>query len=224
MIDQPPPGFVALDPGKPVTIRVRHLPHWRQDGATYFATFRLADSLPARKLAEWRAEREIWAQRNPKPTDHEMSEQQKAYQAKVEHWLDQGSGSCLLACDEVAQIVKERLLHFDGTQYALFSFVIMPNHIHACVRPSNGADLDAILQAWKSVSAKMVNRTLDRKGRLWQDECFDRIVRDSAHLRRVIHYIESNPAKAATKQAHCWTTPAWDQWLGRQASQRTHLE
>jgi REP element-mobilizing transposase RayT len=178
-------------------------------------TFRLADSLPATKLAEWRAERECWAQQHPNPTDHEMSEQQKVYQTKVEHWLDQGSGACLLACDEVARIVKERLLHFDGTQYALFSFVIMPNHVHACVRPSVGTGLDPVLQGWKSVSASMVNRHLARKGQLWQDESFDRIVRDTAHLRRVIRYIEANPARAGVEKTLGWTTPAWDPWMGR---------
>src|SRR5258707_12522120 len=40
----PPPGFQGLHPDKPVTAYQRHLPHWRQDGATYFVTFRLADA------------------------------------------------------------------------------------------------------------------------------------------------------------------------------------
>src|SRR4051794_6353839 len=31
-----PPGFQGLHPHKPLTVYVRHLPHWRQDGATYF--------------------------------------------------------------------------------------------------------------------------------------------------------------------------------------------
>ena len=41
-----PPGFRGLDPDKRIRIYTRHLPHRRQDGATYFVTFRLADSLP----------------------------------------------------------------------------------------------------------------------------------------------------------------------------------
>ena len=40
-----PPGFQGLRTDIPVTVYYRHLPHWRQDGATYFVTFRLADSL-----------------------------------------------------------------------------------------------------------------------------------------------------------------------------------
>ena len=41
----------------------RHLPHWRQDGATYFVTFRLADSLPQSKLDELKALKAEWEKR-----------------------------------------------------------------------------------------------------------------------------------------------------------------
>ena len=47
-----PPGFRGLHPDVPVTVYYRHLPHWRQDGATYFVTFRLDDALPQCKLDE----------------------------------------------------------------------------------------------------------------------------------------------------------------------------
>ena len=36
------------------------LPHWEQDGCTYFITFRLADSLPKKLLDAWKEERRIW--------------------------------------------------------------------------------------------------------------------------------------------------------------------
>jgi len=50
----PPPGFRGLDPEKPLHFYRRHLPHWRQDGATYFVTFLLADALPEARVAELR--------------------------------------------------------------------------------------------------------------------------------------------------------------------------
>ena len=45
-----PPNFRGLHPDLPVTMYHRHLPHWRQEGAIYFVTFRLADALPQDKL------------------------------------------------------------------------------------------------------------------------------------------------------------------------------
>ena len=50
-----PPGFQGQRDDLPLKIYQQHLPHWRQDGATYFVTFRLHDSLPQAKLRELEA-------------------------------------------------------------------------------------------------------------------------------------------------------------------------
>lgn len=47
-----PPEFQGLRDDLPLTVYFRHLPHWRQEGATYFVTFRLIDALPKAKLHE----------------------------------------------------------------------------------------------------------------------------------------------------------------------------
>jgi REP element-mobilizing transposase RayT len=214
MIDMPPPGFSALDPGRPVTVRRRLLPHWRQDDATYFVTFRLADSLPTAKLNALRDEREHWMGKHPKPTEEESEAFAWQRMAKIERWLDQGMGACVLRHKRTAEIIEGRLRHFDGSRYDLFSFVIMPNHIHVCVKPRDEHGLDETVQAWKSVSAVMINREREQSGHLWQEESFDRIVRDTPHLRRVVKYIEANPKKAGI-EAQCWTTPARDAWMAR---------
>ena len=38
--------FHFYDPSVPVTVTRGHLPHWDQAGATYFITWRTADSIP----------------------------------------------------------------------------------------------------------------------------------------------------------------------------------
>ena len=43
---------------------------------------------------------------------------------------------------------------------------------------------------------RRINRVLGRRGKLWQDDYWDRYIRDEAHYRKVVHYIESNPVKA----------------------------
>ena len=209
-----PTSFTPLHPNKQVTVSNRHLPHWRQMGATYFVTFRLADSLPQTLLRRLKSEREAWLVRHVDPTDDECKARAKAEIRLIDESLDRGSGSCLLANRAATDILEERLRYFDGEQYNLFSFVTMPNHVHACLKPLGDHELDRILEAWKSVSSSMINRALGLSGGLWQRESFDRIVRDSEHLRRVIAYIEANPEKGGVK-ARAWTTPSWDSWLGR---------
>jgi REP element-mobilizing transposase RayT len=92
-------------------------------------------------------------------------------------------------------VLRETMLQRDGSGYALDAFVVMPNHVHALVSPHDGVDLNQITKAWKRVSAHLVNRLLDRKGTLWQEESWDHIVRDAGHLDRFRRYIEANPAR-----------------------------
>src|SRR5437016_2901530 len=54
------PVFHGLDEHGDIKITRRHLPHWEQEGATYFVTFRLADSIPTTLLTEWRDELQAW--------------------------------------------------------------------------------------------------------------------------------------------------------------------
>jgi hypothetical protein len=62
---QAPPGFHGLDPHISVRMYSRHLPHWRQQGATYFVTFRLEDALPQEKVQELRSLKKAWETSHP---------------------------------------------------------------------------------------------------------------------------------------------------------------
>jgi hypothetical protein len=59
--------FNVFDPSEPVANLCGNLPHWRQEGTTYFVTFRTADSFPREKLRQWLDEREEWLRKNPEP-------------------------------------------------------------------------------------------------------------------------------------------------------------
>ena len=65
----PPPGFQGLRDDLRLTVYFRHLPHWRQEGATYFVTFRLIDALPKAKLHELRRLRAEWAEHQELPAN-----------------------------------------------------------------------------------------------------------------------------------------------------------
>ncbi len=51
------------NPNENTTISHRKLPHWEQQGCTYFVTFRLNDSIPCAKLDDWNQKRIIWLNR-----------------------------------------------------------------------------------------------------------------------------------------------------------------
>ena len=183
-----------FDPAAPLSVLDGNLPHWRQDGATYFVTFRLADSLPQAKLKEWLTERKAWLGRNPEPrTLDQKREYWQRFPERIHRWLDAGYGECVLARPEIRQLVVDALSHFEGDRYRLHSWVVMPNHIHVVVTPCGANQLSDILHSWKSFTAKAINATLNRSGTFWQKESFDHIVRSPEAMERIDLYILANP-------------------------------
>ena len=90
-----PSGFRGLDPDKPIRIYTRNLPHWRQDGATYFVTFNLDDALPGPKKEQLKSMRREWELRYPPPRDENTwTDFAKTVFHTVEKWMDEGHGKC----------------------------------------------------------------------------------------------------------------------------------
>ncbi len=189
--------FKPFDEHGPLKQTRRHLPHWEQPGATYFVSFRLADSVPDKVLQQWHEEREQWLRHHPQPWNWPTTRDYiRLCEENRENWLDQGHGSCLLRENEAAQAVTDTLRHFDSERYVLDAFVVMPNHVHAIVKPLGEHSLSAILHSWKSFSAKGVNRASGREGAVWMEESFDTIIRDSEQLEGTRDNIARNPVKA----------------------------
>jgi ATP-dependent Clp protease ATP-binding subunit ClpA len=114
------PPFVGFDPKAPIGfLRGGNLPHWRQDGVTYFVTWRAADSLLKARVDEWFAEREDWLKQHPEPWTPKIEEEYyRLFPDRWEKWLDEGQGECLLARPELRKIVEETLRHNDESQRA----------------------------------------------------------------------------------------------------------
>jgi REP element-mobilizing transposase RayT len=80
--------------------------------------------------------------------------------------------------------------------------VIMPDHVHLILTPLANRDrmcmypLSEILWAIKSASAHRINKSLGRKGKVWQDEYFDNAIARSESLQQKIKYVRQNPVRA----------------------------
>jgi replication-associated recombination protein RarA len=190
-----PPRLHYFDSSAPVgRLRGGNLPHWRQDGALYFVTWRTADSMPRERVDQWMKERDAWLKVHPEPWSlHNEEEYYRLFPDRWEAWLDEGHGECLLGRPELRQIVEDVLRHDDGTKYRLEDFIVMPNHVHALVSPLGRHALSEITQAWKSTTAHRINKLLGCSGTFWQKEIFDHIVRSAEHAQRIREYIQENP-------------------------------
>lgn len=186
-----------FNPYADIHFTANRLPHWQQEGAVYFVTFRLADAVPHRLRTQWESEREAWLRIHPLPWSAEVEcEYHTRFSGVIERWLDAGHGSCILRRHDCAEIVAEALRHFDGDRLAVISSVVMPNHVHALFAQNASCPLEKLLRSWKSFTSRKINSLLGRDGSLWQRDYFDRLVRDQKHLENCVRYIRRNPAKA----------------------------
>ena len=202
-------NFKFFNPNEPLDISQKRLPHWEQGGATYFITFRTADSIPREVLARWHQERSLWRRERGIDTSkgdwQQRFEQLPEPERKVFHrtftkqWqdqLDDCQGDCVLMRNEMAQVVADALLHFEGVRYHLSDFIIMPNHVHVLAGIKEGEDLMAICRSWKKYSAREINKKLGTQGEFWQPESFDHLVRGEFSFLKYRRYIADNPTKA----------------------------
>jgi len=163
-----------------------YLPHFEGGIIPQAITFRLADSLPAEKLTQWREELAHL------PKNREDVE----YRQRLEEYLDRGTGCAWLRRVDIAGLVENALFHFDEERYRLHAWVVMPNHVHVLFTPEEDHSLSAILHSWKSFTSQRANRLLERRGDFWQAEYYDRFIRDEPHFQAAVDYIEDNPVKA----------------------------
>lgn len=188
------------DPLGKTTKYHNNLTHWEQDNATYFITFRLADSIPTEAIRKLSIKREFWLLANPPPWSLETEmEFHQLFSQKLDEWMDRGHGECLLRRAELRAALTDSLLQGHGEAYEMRSFIIMPNHVHILTSLKNISLPDA-LKRWKGSSATVINRMAGRTGTLWQKDYFDRLIRGPEHLFNAARYIQRNPVKAKLRE------------------------
>jgi REP element-mobilizing transposase RayT len=84
--------------------------------------------------------------------------------------------------------------------------VVMPDHVHAIFRVIHPYTLSQVLQRLKGRSARQINQTLQREGRVWLVESFDHIIRHADELLEKIGYIRWNPANNGLEDSQALTS------------------
>jgi REP element-mobilizing transposase RayT len=85
--------------------------------------------------------------------------------------------------------------------------VVMPDHVHLIVTPYDDVLLWDLLDDIKGASVHQVNRVLGRRGKLWQRESFDRMLRSDENLYKKCEYIFNNPVRAGLVER--WEDYPW---------------
>ncbi len=204
---QPAPAAVLQGAVQPrfgeVRIRQRgRFPPWEKDSGLYFITFQLADSLP-RPVLEKMKERHRILEAAEHSGAHLLPSQEvmveKFSPARIEEYFDHGAGACSLRVPQIGELMANALRFWDGKRYRLVAWCVMSNHVHVICRLLPGEELAAVLQSWKSYTARRADGILGRSGTFWQREYHDRLIRNGDEFKRAVRYVVSNPERAALK-------------------------
>ncbi|HSI72505.1 MAG TPA: transposase [Fimbriimonas sp.] len=169
-----------------------YLPHLHVPGGTQFITWRLKDSMPPGLYEKWKAELQ------------DDFDTKRKLQSRVEQYIDLGKGAAVLKRPELARVVLEDLLAGSGGHYLTKAAVIMPNHVHAVITLNGDASLGRVMNLLKGRTARAINNVLGKRGSLWQEDYFDRLVRGPDHFEKCVHYVHWNPVKAGLAEDPRW--------------------
>jgi REP element-mobilizing transposase RayT len=120
--------------------------------------------------------------------------------------------------ESVRRTVLDCCLFHHGTKLQMHAAVVMPDHVHLLFTPLVDGDgeffgMAEIMESIKSVSARLVNRSLRRSGRLWQPESFDHVLRSDESARQKGEYICANPLRAGLATVEDQYPWLWREWV-----------
>jgi REP element-mobilizing transposase RayT len=117
------------------------------------------------------------------------------------HFLTFRTVKGLSLSDPAKDIAYKHCFEQHHHRVTLHAFVVMSNHAHLLFTPllDSGQEfysLAEISRRIKGPSAREINKLLNRRGALWQDEGMDRIVRGNKEFGERLAYIQENPVAA----------------------------
>ena len=93
-------------------------------------------------------------------------------------------------------MVFQALRYWDGIKWTLYAAVVMPNHVHIIAQPltlpdGRAINLSRIIHSVKTFTARTINAQRGVQGPFWQDERYDRIIRDESELLQKWQYSQA---------------------------------
>ncbi len=154
----------------------KKLPHLCLENHYQFITFRTYDSLDF--YAKTILEKELTIYKK---------------ELELDIYLDNSKSGAYLY-GEAIEILKDIIFEKNNILYEIVIFAIMPNHVHLLIK-----QLDKIANMVKHIKGKssfVLNKHLEKSGRFWHINYFDKAIREEKHFAKVYQYIENNPVKA----------------------------
>jgi putative transposase len=128
------------------------------------------------------------------------------FPGRPHHVTQRGNGrATTFFSDEDYALYRDLLAeHASASGVEIWAWVLMPNHVHLILVPSDADGIRRALSAVHRRYAGRVHARLKRTGHFWQGR-FGCVAMDEAHLGAALRYVALNPVRAGlTKRAIDW--------------------
>jgi putative transposase len=106
-------------------------------------------------------------------------------------------GRAVFQVAENVGLLLKTLFHYrDHGAYQLHEFVVMPNHIHLLLTPSDNTTLEKAIQLIKGGSSRQIRLSRGQELQIWQEGFHDWTVRDAEDWQAKVSYIRLNAVRA----------------------------
>ncbi|MBI2485570.1 MAG: transposase, partial [Deltaproteobacteria bacterium] len=160
--------------------------------------------------------------KNVRPTEN--NDEIKITRRHLPHWELKGATYFItfrtvqeLSVEE-QKLILNHIVNGNEKFYTLIAVIVMPDHVHLLLTPKEDYDLSRIMKGIKGVSARQINLNRADKnvrstkketsGSIWQDESFDRIIRDQNELNEKLDYMLNNPVRSGLTESP-WDYHGW---------------
>ncbi len=188
----------------------RKLPHFHPHEGVLFITFRVDFPIPERFLFDlnyYKKELELSYLEMSDKTANQAIIRKKLFAFTDDFYHTHKCSIGLTDNQDIANIVFSKIIALNGVMYYLYTFTLMPNHVHILIKPINQSSIGDIMKSIKGETSRRINQLLNRAGTFWYREYYDHWVRDNKELVNILDYIRQNPVKAGLVQ----NPDAW-QW------------
>lgn len=103
------------------------------------------------------------------------------------------------------KFIKEIKRTKETYKYKLYSYVLMPNHVHFIIQDTND-NLSIVMQSLAISYSYYFNQKYKRVGHLFQNRFKSKIIENEPYLKNVVRYIHKNPENAGLSEKYEWNS------------------
>ena len=143
------------------------------------------------------------------------------FEGAIYHITVRGDNKEQIFVDKIDRLKYIKIVREYQKKYGfeIYAYVLMPNHIHFIIEPSDKANISVIMHHINNGYAKYFLWKYKRVGHVFQSRFFSNVIEKDSYLLSAVRYIHLNPVRAGlVKKPADWEWSSIQEYIGRKLS------